>query len=276
MELEESRNNLLQENQRLIENISGLQSQIQDFERNTASARSSSVSTMHASEYEELNSQIESGRALVEKLMAENAELVEKVNELYVELDRRVATTPLSSAVGSDLMVGATEAAGVADPVFESSERTSASGKRAESESSQDVAVKDHQRNGDDYVNAEATAHIADPMLESSEGTSVSGMKMESLEEDVAGKDDERKAGDYVYSPNSPETIDSEEIVQIPLDENEAGDVELEAAHNDDEKADVSLTDAPLIGAPFRLISFVARYVSGADLVNKSSVDSGQ
>ncbi|KAA8517627.1 hypothetical protein F0562_015101 [Nyssa sinensis] len=278
MELEESRNNLFEENQRLIESISVLQSQKRDFERNTASAHLSSVSTMHVSEHEELNSQIEAAHALVGKLITENAELVEKVNELYVELNGQVVTTSLSSAVGSDLMVGAAaEAARVTDTMFESSEKTSVSGKRVES--SQDIAVKD-QRNSDDYVNAVASAHVADPMLESGEETSVSGKRMESLE-DVAAED-ERKSGDYVQSeeisviPNPPETIDSEEIVQIPLDENEDGELELQAAHNNDEEAGVPLTDAPLIGAPFRLISFVARYVSGADLVNRSSVNSGQ
>ncbi|XP_024974574.1 myosin-11-like isoform X1 [Cynara cardunculus var. scolymus] len=55
--------------------------------------------------------------------------------------------------------------------------------------------------------------------------------------------------------------ISSGEIVQIPLDEK---DPTSTAA------SEVGLTEAPLIGAPFRLISFVARYVSGADLVQKN------
>lgn len=40
---------------------------------------------------------------------------------------------------------------------------------------------------------------------------------------------------------------------------------------NDDPAPDkeVPFTDAPLIGAPFRLISFMAKYVSGADLVKR-------
>ncbi|XP_060971517.1 uncharacterized protein LOC115716640 isoform X7 [Cannabis sativa] len=63
----------------------------------------------------------------------------------------------------------------------------------------------------------------------------------------------------------------SGEIVQIPLDENEEhDDVEAQARENDG----VPISDAPLIGAPFRLISFVSRYVSGADLVDKNSFQS--
>ncbi|XP_071718247.1 uncharacterized protein [Rutidosis leptorrhynchoides] len=63
----------------------------------------------------------------------------------------------------------------------------------------------------------------------------------------------------------SQESVESGEIVQISLDEND-----VMIATSATEKADpVPLTDAPLIGAPFRLISFMARYVSGADLVQK-------
>lgn len=61
------------------------------------------------------------------------------------------------------------------------------------------------------------------------------------------------------------------EIVQIPLDESEVQDIEMQVAEND-ENAAVPISDAPLIGAPFRLISFVSRYVIGADLVNKNSL----
>lgn len=71
------------------------------------------------------------------------------------------------------------------------------------------------------------------------------------------------------------ENIVSEEIVQIPLDENEVGVAKLEDSRGV-ETAEVPISDAPLIGAPFRLISFVARYVSGADLVDKGRLNSGR
>lgn len=86
--------------------------------------------------------------------------------------------------------------------------------------------------------------------------------------EDVMLKDE--RNGELVNA-NSSEIIEEEdEIVQIPLNENEDKKLNMEVAQNDD-NVDVALTDAPLVGAPFRLISFVARYVSGADLVNKNS-----
>ena len=67
---------------------------------------------------------------------------------------------------------------------------------------------------------------------------------------------------------------DSGEIVQIPLDDNELLDLELQAVESD-KMENVPISDAPLIGAPFRLISFVAKYVSGADLVDKDTLSSG-
>lgn len=71
----------------------------------------------------------------------------------------------------------------------------------------------------------------------------------------------------------SSETTVSGEIVQIPLDENESQDLEAQASVNAGDDS-VPLADAPLIGAPFRLVSFFAKYVSGADLVNEGSSNS--
>ncbi|KAM0867219.1 hypothetical protein ACQ4PT_042142 [Festuca glaucescens] len=59
------------------------------------------------------------------------------------------------------------------------------------------------------------------------------------------------------------------EIVPVPLDDiqiHEDGPQPPGSAIDTDE---VPFTDAPIVGAPFRLISFVAWYVSGADLVNQ-------
>ncbi|KAM2045906.1 hypothetical protein ACFX1T_010045 [Malus domestica] len=55
------------------------------------------------------------------------------------------------------------------------------------------------------------------------------------------------------------------EIVQIPLDENEVGN--LEVSLENDKNAGVQLIEDPPIGAPFWLMSYVARYVCSADLV---------
>lgn len=64
-------------------------------------------------------------------------------------------------------------------------------------------------------------------------------------------------------SPNSLDMIESDEIVQISLDENE-GQMKDTGVHEDEKD------EAPTSDAPFHLISFVARYVSGADLVKKN------
>lgn len=71
---------------------------------------------------------------------------------------------------------------------------------------------------------------------------------------------------------NSSDVIDSDEIVQIPLDENERLLTDPEAGGKVAEKTEVPISHAPLIGAPFRIFSFVTRYVSGADLVESNSV----
>lgn len=220
-EVEESRNKLLQDNQLLMENISSLQSQIQ----NTSSARSSTETTK-AFENEDLNSQIEAARSLIEKLCAENAELVEKVSELYIELDRQHETAGLASVVGSDPLVGSTETVAVAETLAEPS-RVSVSDKRMESLEA--VPIENVMVNGDN-MDSEYAAVIV----------------------------------------NSSEASESGETVQIPLDENEVQGVQSQAVGSD-EKAAVPISDAPLIGAPFRFISFFAKYVSGADLVNNSS-----
>lgn len=173
------------------------------------------------------------------------------MNELCVELDLQGVTAELSPAVGS---------------LSESGETTEASGDRIDSEKHIPIT---EERNGEDDANDKDIAHVADSMSEFSEKTSLSGKRIKS-QENVSGQN-----GEYIYANGAsvihdspPDTIDSEEIVQIPLDEKEIGGPRLPPTH-DDEKTDVPLTDAPLIGAPFRFISFMARYVSGADLVNK-------
>ncbi|XP_021621651.1 nucleoporin nup211 isoform X2 [Manihot esculenta] len=210
VELEESRNILLKENQQLMDNISGLRLQLQNVEGNISSSNTS-AELKKRDECEVLNSQIEAACTLVDKLITENAELVEKVNELYIKIDQQSRAAGLSSATGSDLVV---------------------------------------------------ESKVADSILESSDNMSALGHKVESLEIEPA-------AGD-----GNDAEVDSGEIVQIPLDDNELRDLELQAVEGDKMEEAVPLTDAPLVGAPFRLISFVAKYVSGADLVDESTLNS--
>ncbi|KZV40864.1 hypothetical protein F511_22803 [Dorcoceras hygrometricum] len=81
----------------------------------------------------------------------------------------------------------------------------------------------------------------------------------------------ERNGEDGSGPPKSSgDIVEADEIVPIPLVGNQTEDARFEVY----EKNDASFVDAPLIGAPFRFISFVAKYVSGADLVNKNAEDS--
>ncbi|XP_078446718.1 mitochondrial ATP synthase D chain-related protein [Wolffia australiana] len=71
----------------------------------------------------------------------------------------------------------------------------------------------------------------------------------------------------------------SPEIVQIPLNDrggDHGGQPQflLTSEVKVTDMKPVPLTDAPLIGAPFRLISFVAKYVSGTDLVQEKPQNS--
>uniref|UniRef100_A0A3N7F991 Uncharacterized protein n=1 Tax=Populus trichocarpa TaxID=3694 RepID=A0A3N7F991_POPTR len=209
VELEDSRNSLVKENQQLKESISDLKLQLQNIDTSVSFANTSELGKLGA-EKEELNSQIEAACALVDKLITENADLVEKVNELYIKLDHQGTAASFSSATGRGVIVRNSELA-----------------------------------NG------------THPMADSNANLTALGHKLESLEVEPA-----------VVVQYSSEA-GSGEIVQIPLDDNEVPDLEMQAAETDYKSGAVPLTDAPLIGAPFRLISFVAKYVSGGDLVNR-------
>ncbi|XP_006650038.1 uncharacterized protein LOC102721997 isoform X2 [Oryza brachyantha] len=68
---------------------------------------------------------------------------------------------------------------------------------------------------------------------------------------------------------NFDEPRTGEEIVPVALDDIQIHEDDPQPPIADDEAEEVPFSDAPIVGAPFRLISFVARYVSGADLVNQ-------
>lgn len=68
------------------------------------------------------------------------------------------------------------------------------------------------------------------------------------------------------HQSDGPRT--SEEIIPVPLDDIQIHEDDPRQGA-DDEIDEVPFIDAPITGAPFRFISFVARYVSGADLVNQ-------
>ncbi|CAM8913766.1 unnamed protein product [Rhodiola kirilowii] len=201
-ELEESKIRALQENQMLLVNMSGLQVQLQNSEALYASAVNGKD-----------NSEIH------------NADLVEKVNKLYAELNRRGNPSEISSTL---------------------------------------VPLPDISVATDDGT-------VSDNAPESNESLDINKTGFEKVHSTQAVNNGQHDGKlDHSAVLDVPITIDSGEIVQIPLSESESQDAEGQQTTDEDEDSPVELSDAPLTGAPIRFISFVARYVSGADLVNKN------
>ncbi|GFP87400.1 hypothetical protein PHJA_000883700 [Phtheirospermum japonicum] len=241
IELEQSRESLLEEKQQLTQSVSSLQLQL----NNLANAAGNNKVT---SEDGDANYRIEAARALVEKLVTENSELVEKVNELYAELDRRGVKTEQYSSAGSV------------------------------SEAVTNQFTDNSSALVPDLTVGVSGVHSADQATEliSEASNMIPTSSSAQLLENVIVEDQSNgelvKTNDGRGLENSSEIIEADEIVQIPLDEGEMKENNVGLHLNDDERTDdVFITDAPLIGAPFRLISFVARYVSGADLVDKNT-----
>ncbi|XP_004246278.1 uncharacterized protein [Solanum lycopersicum] len=255
-EFEELRTNILQENQLLKANIQVLQTQVYNLEKSAGPPCLPTGHEMNTPENGDLNSEVVATQALVDKLIDENAELVEKVKNLYVELERRDPPMEISSYLGSDVITTSSEAARTAN----------------------ESALGSHKMPG--AVHKHEVDHTTEPKSQPSEALLQSSERLQSLKDtiDKTVSDDEHGCKiDSRIVVNSSE-IESDEIVQIPLDENEvqSADLEVTSVNQDQYEEEVPLTNAPLIGAPFRLISFFARYVSGADLVNKNSATSNQ
>ncbi|KAH0737763.1 hypothetical protein KY290_036468 [Solanum tuberosum] len=254
-EFEELRTNTLQENQLLKAKIQVLQTQVYNLEKSAGPPCLPTGHEMNTPENGDLNSEVVATQALVDKLIDENAELVEKVKNLYVELERRGPPMEVSSYLGADVITTSSEAARIAN----------------------ESALGSHKIPG--AVHEHVVDHTTEPKSQPSEAVLQSSERLQSLKDtiDKAVSDDEHVSKiDSRIAVNSSE-IESDEIVQIPLDENEVQSADLEVTSVDqDQYEEVPLTNAPLIGAPFRLISFFARYVSGADLVNKNSATSNR
>lgn len=224
MELEEQKRDLLHENKQLTGKVADYQSKLLNLERKISSTY------IHSSDRvtkEILNSQVDAARILVDKLITENAELIGKVNELFVEL-QRVTKTELPSGVVPDQM--ATEATDTT--TFNESEP---------------------------------------PVILNSvtSGKSSDALKSVSIHSHSIGGDFVDLGSDFMASESSmPMAAGEIEQIQLHQFEDQNGTRELPATEIDEK--DVLLSDAPLIGAPYRLISFMAKYVSGADLVGKS------
>ncbi|KAJ8550754.1 hypothetical protein K7X08_000124 [Anisodus acutangulus] len=282
-EFEELRTNIVQENQLLKENIQVLQTQVSNLEKSAALPYSPTGSKMNTHENGDLNSEGAATRALVDRLVGENAELVEKVNKLYVELERRGPLMEVSSFLGSDIITRSSEAAHVANESALGSHKMPGAVQEHEVDYATEPKSKPSEavlQSGErlqppkDPIDKAATDHEHVPKIDSRIDVNSSEIESDEIVQIPLDENEVQSADLEAANVDQASEIESDAIVQIPLDENEVQSADLEAANVDQDEEEVPLTNAPLIGAPFRLISFVARYVSGADLVNKNSATS--
>ncbi|VFQ71120.1 unnamed protein product [Cuscuta campestris] len=119
------------------------------------------------------------------------------------------------------------------------------------------------------YSNNNTDSSTTDREITSAEDSLVEPTQILPESEDTTQSKDGSNDGTNI---SLSDEIETSEIVQIPLEDDDVVAATTESKSiSADENTEVPLSDAPLIGAPFRLFSFVARYVSGADLVDKSS-----
>ncbi|XP_010938044.1 uncharacterized protein [Elaeis guineensis] len=232
-ELEESRSNILQENQRLVESISELELRIQRLETEASAWATSKVMTKFHEEIKSLD-QIEAAHALIKKPDSGNEGLAGKVTEHYMEPNQHAASAEHSNP---ELDHEMTQAITSTDYASEYGEKIFELGEKVQPLLG--IQGRFSTSNG-------VEGFVADPGVRSAQ---------------PLGLDEPRI---------------SEDIVSVPLDEIQIHEEDLQGMVNNEKAPEVPLSDAPLIGAPFRLISFVAKYVSGADLVNQDVSKSGR
>ncbi|KAK4796612.1 hypothetical protein SAY86_028938 [Trapa natans] len=192
--------------------LRNLRLQVEGLEESkTVSMQENERLTDRSSECDILNSQLDGACVLVEKLITENSELIEKVNELYLKLDK-LKVSSRHSHVGYNSTFG---------------------------------------RDG--------TTDVVDGHSVSSKNLLVLAEKTEPPSEMVIVQDE-------------PLHSHTGELVQLHPDETDVQTSEQgRGGAVEESMTTIPLSDARLIGAPFRFISSVAGYVSGADLADKNS-----
>lgn len=177
------------------------------------------------------------------------------VNDLYIKSDPQSIVNNDFQDAASESTVEISEQFGNVDSTFNYAETTSQFTDRVDF--SKDILIQEKKNRADDLMEKDISLPVK--TIESFEDVAIQS----------EGEDHKNiyPEGNIVISdPSYTNGID--EIVQISLDENHAmGPAFLPRIY--EEKTDIPLSDSPLIGAPFRLVSFFTRYVSGADLLNK-------
>lgn len=138
-----------------------------------------------------------------------------------------------------------------------------------------ELSYKIHQLNVADRLSSTScseavitNAYAAEPSSGSIE--SAPGLSYKAEPQEIIEVKEEKTRVTNGHARPAASTDSIGEIVQISLDDPEIQEVESQDVESTEPET-VPLVDAPLIGAPFRFVSFVASYVSGADLVNNNS-----
>ncbi|URD79754.1 hypothetical protein MUK42_19173 [Musa troglodytarum] len=224
-ELQGLRNTFFEENQQLMEKVTGLEQKIQSIEERA---------TTH-----------------------EN--LTEKMTKLP-EDDFSAQQTEASSALFGDHTSGSTELPEkVTEPDIEAEKHGGHSVEMLDGASSANHHVSDFREKIKD------SGEAVHPSIQLQEDFGAIDNGIDDLDSETVNRPG---------PPPSDEPRGSEPAA-VPFDEIQIHKEDLTGAENNEIAEAVPLSDAPLIGAPFRLISFMAKYVSGADLVERNSSRSG-
>ncbi|KAL8122531.1 hypothetical protein AgCh_019028 [Apium graveolens] len=246
-QLETERESWAQKENSATETISGL---------NADNAR------LRSQEKEHIKSEMLAAQTMVENLLLENAKLAEKLN---AERDLPCTMAELSSG-GSDPVASTIKPANnaehssvITDPINLTAERV------LSIPAAEYLAPKPDPVAGTPAIVVDDVSSEYQPLLEE---------KTMPVENGEVSQEELCNHFNHNDSPLIPDTeiTVSTEIEQIPPEESEASGTNLSVEDSSSEETSlVPISDAPLIGAPFRFISFMARYVSGADLVSQGT-----
>ncbi|KAJ8511540.1 hypothetical protein OPV22_001974 [Ensete ventricosum] len=229
-ELQGSRKIFFEENQQLMEKVTGLEQKIQIIERATSHENlAAKMTKLHEDDFSA--QQTEASSALFGDQTFGSTELSEKVNEPYTVPEKHGGYPS-----GTDL---------------------------------NNVEMLDRPSSPSHYV-----SEFEEKIKDLGETVQPSVELQENFGANNGINDMDSETVDQPGTPPSDEPSTSEPAT-VPFDEIQIHKEDLTGVKNNEIAEAIPLSDAPLIGAPFRLISFMAKYVSGADLVKQNSSRSG-
>ncbi|CAL9134404.1 uncharacterized protein LOC135626937 isoform X2 [Musa acuminata AAA Group] len=230
-ELQGLRNTFFEENQQLMEKVTGLEQKIQSIEERAPSHENLTETMTKLPEDDFSAQQTEASSALFGDQTSGSTELSEKVNEPYIVPEKHGGHPS-----GTDL---------------------------------NRVEMLDRASSPSHYV-----SDFREKIKDSGETVHPSVQLQENFGANNGINDLDSETVNRPGPPPSDEPRGSEPAT-VPFDEIQIHKEDLTGVKNNEIAEAVPLSDAPLIGAPFRLISFMAKYVSGADLVKQNSSRSG-